>query len=269
MYDKGTMKVIVLACVVIVFSVVLTGVSSYLITQREVVEKLKTRDMVYIISSIAAQIDGRLERAKEAALMLAEDPAVMEWVATGETDERLARYAKDKISKIAANHDYSNAFVVSAVTGHYWAEGGRMMDVMSAADPDDSWFFAALKSGWPVELNIDTNPERGGTFVFVNALMRERSKPLAVVGVGVNLKEVAQEFQSYKIGARSQLWLADGQGKIHLAEDVEQIGLYLNDFVPPPCRSGSQQSRATLESSRRWSSMSIVAAKSSTWFICR
>lgn len=233
MYDKGTMKVVVLACVVIVFSILVTGVGSYFITQGEVVEKLKTRDLVYIISSIAAKIDGRLERAKEAAVMLAEDPAVIAWVAGGETDAGLGRYAKDKISKIAANHDYSNAFIVSAVTRNYWAEGSRLIDVMSEIDPDDSWFFDSLKAGRAVELNIDSNKERGGTFVFVNALMGDRNKPMAVVGVGLNLREIAREFQSYKIGARSQLWLADGQGKIHLSEDVEHIGLYLNDFVPP------------------------------------
>jgi serine phosphatase RsbU (regulator of sigma subunit) len=233
MYDKGTMKVVVLACVVIVFSVVLTGVGSYWITQGEVVEKLKTRDMVYIISSIAAKIDGRLERAKEAALMLAEDPAAIAWVAGGERDEALGQHIKNKITKIAWNHDYSNAFVVSAVTRHYWAEGGRLIDVISETDPDDSWFFESLKATQPVELNIDSNKERGGTFVFVNALMRQQDKPLAVVGVGLSLQEIAQEFQRYKIGNKSQLWLADSQGKIHLAEDVEQIGLYLNDFVPP------------------------------------
>lgn len=233
MYDKGTMKVVVLACVVIVFSILVTGIGSYFITQGEVVEKLKTRDLVYIISSIAAKIDGRLERAKEAAVMLAEDPSVIAWVAGGETDASLGLHAKDKISKIAANHDYSNAFIVSAITRNYWAEGSRLIDVMSEIDPDDSWFFETLKAGRAVELNIDSNKERGGIFVFVNALMGDRSKPIAVVGVGLNLKEIAQEFQSYKIGNRSQLWLADGQGKIHLSEDVEHIGLYLNDFVPP------------------------------------
>ena len=233
MYDKGTMKVIVLACVVIVFSVVLTGVSSYFITQGEVLEKLKSRDMVHIISAIASRIDGRLERAKEAALMLAEDPAVIEWVAGGERDEALGRHVKNKITKMAWNHDYSNAFVVSAGTRHYWAEGGRLIDVMSETDPDDIWFFESLKVTQPVELNIDSNKERGGTFVFVNALMRQQDKPLAVVGVGLSLQEIAQEFQRYKIGEKSNLWLADSLGKIHLAEDVEQIGLYLNDFVPP------------------------------------
>ena len=233
MYDKGTMKVIVLACVVIVFSVVLTGVSSYFITQEQVLEKLKTRDMVHVISAIASRIDGRLERAKEAALMLAEDPAAIEWVAGGERDEALGRHVKNKITKMAWNHDYSNAFVVSAVTRHYWAEGGRLIDVMSETDPDDNWFFESLKVTQPVELNIDSNKERGGTFVFVNALMRQQDKPLAVVGVGLNLQEIAQEFQRYKIGEKSNLWLADSLGKIHLAEDVDQIGLYLNDFVPP------------------------------------
>ena len=232
MYDKGTMKVIVLACVVIVFSVVLTGVSSYYITQGEVLEKLKTRDMVHIISAMASRIDGRLARAKESALMLAEDPVAIEWVAGGERDEALGRHVKNKITKMAWNHDYSNAFVVSAVTRHYWAEGGRLIDVMSETDPDDNWFFESLKVTQPVELNIDSNKERGGTFVFVNALMRQQDKPLAVVGVGLSLQEIAQEFQRYKIGEKSNLWLTDSLGKIHLAEDVEQIGLYLNDFVP-------------------------------------
>ena len=232
MYDKGTMKVIVLACVVIVFSVVLTGVSSYYITQGEVLEKLKTRDMVHIISAMASRIDGRLARAKESALMLAEDPVAIEWVAGGERDEALGRHVKNKITKMAWNHDYSNAFVVSAVTRHYWAEGGRLIDVMSETDPDDNWFFESLKVTQPVELNIDSNKERGGTFVFVNALMRQQDKPLAVVGVGLSLHEIAQEFQRYKIGEKSNLWLADSLGKIHLAEDVEQIGLYQNDFVP-------------------------------------
>ncbi len=233
MYDKGTMKVIVLACMVIVISVVMTGAISYFITRTEIVDKLKSRDMVYIISSIAAKIDGRLERAQEAALILAEDPAVIEWVAGSEQDDRLGQYAKDKITLLAGSHGYSNAFIVSAVTRNYWAEGARKIDVLSVTDPDDVWFFDFIAAGKAVELSIDSNKERNNTFVFVNALMRDRQKPLAVVGVGLNIKDIAKEFQSYKIGERSNLWLVDGQGKIYLSEDIDHIGLYLNDFVSP------------------------------------
>lgn len=231
-FDKGTMKVIILACVVIVVAVVVTGAISYFITRDEVVEKLKSRDMVYFISSISAKIDGRIERAKQTALVLAEDPMIMEWVGGAEQDERLGSYAKQKITALARNYDYSNAFIVSAITLNYWAEGGRKIDVMSKSDPDDAWFFETIQSGRTVQLDIDSNKERGDTFVFVNALMGKLNQPLAVVGVGLNLKELAREFQTIKIGIHSNLWLIDGVGKIHLSEDVEHMGLYLNDFVP-------------------------------------
>ena len=232
-FDKGTLKVIVFACLVIVVAVVVTGAISYSITRGEVVEKLKSRDMVYIISSISAKIDGRMERAKQTALVLAQDPTIIEWVAGAEKDERLGRHAKEKITLLARNYDYSNAFIVSAVTFNYWAEGGRKIDVMSKSDPDDAWFFDTIKSARPVQLDIDSNKERGDTFVFVNALMGDIYKPLAVVGVGMNLKELAREFENLKFGTHSNLWLIDGVGKIHLSEDVEHMGLYLNDFVPP------------------------------------
>ena len=100
-FDKGTLKVIVFACLVIVVAVVVTGAISYSITRGEVVEKLKSRDMVYIISSISAKIDGRMERAKQTALVLAQDPAIIEWVAGAEKDERLGRHAKEKITLLA------------------------------------------------------------------------------------------------------------------------------------------------------------------------
>jgi len=234
MYDKGTMKVVVLACIIIVVSIVMTSSISYFITQRAVVDKLKSRDMVYIIGSMASKIDGRLERAKEVSLILAKDPAIIQWVVGAETDERLGDYAKTQITGISHDYDYSNAFIVSNVTKHYWAEDARLISIMSESNPEHNWFFKALQSNKAVNLNIDSNKMRGDdTFVFVNALMKDQDTPVAIVGVGLILKDIAQEFKSYKFGEQSSLWLVDRQGKIHLAGNIENIGMYLNDFVTP------------------------------------
>ena len=232
MYDHGTIKVVVFACFIIVIAVILTGSISYLITRNAVVDKLKSRDLVYITESISAKIDGRIERAKETAAILAKDPAIIDWVAGAERDERLGEYAKAKITEITQSHGYANSFIVSALTKHYWAEGSKLIQVMSETDRDSKWFYDALTSGKAVDLNIDYNSGRQDTFVFVNALVGNAEQPVAVTGVGLSLNHIAEEFQKYKFGEQSNLWLVDRNGKIHLSDNVSHNGSYLNDFVP-------------------------------------
>ena len=233
LYDRGTVRVVAFACLIIVLAVMLTGGVSYFITRKAVVEKLKSRDLVIVVDSIASKIDDRIARAKETALILAKDPTIIQWVVGAETDERLGEYSKMKINDLAKGYDYANAFIVSAVTRHYWSEGSQLLQVMSETDPNASWFFDALKSGKAVSLKIDYNSGRQDTFVFLNSLVGDVGNPVAVAGVGMSLKELAQEMQHYKFGDKSNLWLADNTGKIHLSDDFRQNGKYLNDFVPP------------------------------------
>ena len=276
-YDKSTMKVVVLACFIIVAAVLLTGVISYLITETAVVEKVKSRDMVYSIESISSKIDGRIDRAKETSRILANDPEILQWVASGETDARQGVHAKQKISEIASGYDYSNSFIVSAVTGQYWAEGGKLIDVMSESDPDDTWFFEAIQTGKAVDLLIDYNAERADTFVFVNALMKHQGKTIGITGVGLSLNDIAKDFQTIKVGEKSNLWLVDRRGKIHLSEDVEHNGKQLSDFLPGVVvseisahlgeRSFQPRTLEYFDRSGEMVDLVYVAAKSSDWTI--
>lgn len=243
-YDSGTIKVVVVACLVIVLAVVLTGSISYFITRDAIVEKQKTRDLVYIIDSITAKIDGRIERAAETSTILATDPVITQWIIGAEKDVLLGQYAKTKIDAIAKTNDYANAFVVSAATNTYWAEGFKSIQVLSPSSPGDNWFFNALKSGKAVDLNIDYNSGRKDTFVFINALVGDLRRPVGVAGVGLSLQSIAEEFRKYKFGEQSNLWLVDGDEKIHLSDDRDHNGKYLNDFVPPSIFSQVVQSNA-------------------------
>lgn len=233
MYDGSTMKVVTFACLIIVLAVVLTGSISYFITRNAVVDKLKSRDLVYIIESATAKIDGRIARARETSLLLARDAAVNAWVLSAEKDEKLGNYSKDKLTDMAQNYDYVNSFIVSAITGNYWAEEGKLLQNMSEKNEVDHWFYETLSSGNMVSLNIDYNIGRNNTYVFLNALMGDVKHPIGIAGVGLSLADIAKEFTEYKFGENSALWLVDGEGKIHLADNVEENGKYLNDFMPP------------------------------------
>lgn len=229
--DNSTIKIIILSSLIVVISVLLMGGASYYITKGEVVKKLKSQDLRYIAKSISAQIDGRIDRAKETSLLLSRDPMIIDWVQESEKDEILGKYAEKEITDVAKGYDYSNSFIVSAITNHYWAEGGQIIDTVSKDDPDDQWFFNTITSKKAVDVVIDYNKERKNTFVFVNALMGDINKPIAVTGVGLDLKEISQEFKSYKFGKNSNLWLIDGKGEIYLSDNEEHDGKNISDFT--------------------------------------
>lgn len=232
LYDKGTIWVILLACLSIAVSMFLTGSLSYNITKKAVIEKLKTKDLFFIVQSVAGKIDGRMARAIETSLLMARDPFLIEWAAKGESDLDTRKLAQDKLNRIAVEYDYSNTFLASVKTHNYWAEGG-VVGRLSETNPQDKWFFEFIRSKDSILVNIDYNKERDNTFVFINTLMGSPEQPLGVTGVGLDLNDISKELASYKFGEHGTIWLVDRTGRIHLAANLEDRGRLLGDLLPP------------------------------------
>ena len=231
LYDGSVWKVIVLASTLIVLSTSLIGFMSYRITQQEVIKNLKTVDLTVLARSIASQVEGRIDRALETSRMLADNPAVMEWVAGGEKDEQIGSLVKRMLTDMPSQYDYTNSFVVSAVTGQYWSEAGEVLNVVSKNKPDDAWFFQTLASGRKSTVSVDWNVKRQDTFVFINVLIGEVDQPLGVAGVGLSLKELSDDFASYRLLEGSHIWMVGGDGKIQLSDDYAQTGTNIKDLM--------------------------------------
>lgn len=230
-FDSQLFRIIMFAIGVIVFSIILISVISYIITEKEAVHKLKTKDLQYIASSISSKIDERIERAKETSSVLANDPTIIEWVQGKEKDIGLQKAVIDKIHHIAFDYDYNNSFVVSSVTGHYWDENGNLIDTLSESDPDDTWFYETISAKSPLSVQVDYNEERKDTFVFVNALIGDVQNPVAVTGIGLDLDDVSKEFENFKYGEQSNLWLIDHEGSIYLSDEVKDNGKNIGNVV--------------------------------------
>lgn len=233
LYDAGAAKVTVFATVLIVFSIILTGVIAYYITKGQSVKKLKETDLEYIGGSIASKIDGRIERAMETARLLAGNRDLNEWILGGERLGGEETVALETIRRMTEQFQYDNSFIVSVLTGQYWTEQGQLLDTMTRSDPDDAWFFRTLEDGRPVQLDIDYNEERKDTFIFVNALMRHNGAPVSVVGIGLSLQDMSQQFGEYKYGLHGNLWLTDKSGEIYLSDEFAQNGHNMLDYMPP------------------------------------
>lgn len=232
LYDSGVAKVTAFAAALLVVSIILTGLLSYAITKEQSVKKLKETDLAQIAESIAAKIGGSIERAAETSKLLAEDRDVRRWIAGGEKPDDAGQSVLNRLRGLKERFGYDSSFIVSIPTGNYWSENGEVLDVMSVADPDDKWFFDFLRAGLPFRFDIDHNEERGDTFVFANALARDGDIPIAIVGVGLSLKDMSAKFQEYKYGQHGSLWLTDPLGTIYLSDDLEQNGRNIIDYLP-------------------------------------
>ncbi|MCR8629800.1 SpoIIE family protein phosphatase [Paenibacillus radicis (ex Xue et al. 2023)] len=230
--DQGVFKVVIFASLVIIISILLVGSIVYFITAKEAVKKLKEKDLAFMVRSIASNVDGRIERAKETSSLLAQDPGINRWVRSEEKDEQAGKDAVERIQKLAKEFDYNNTFIVSAITKHYWGENGSIIGTLQESNPDDQWFFKTLAAKQQVNVQLDFNAQRQDTFVFVNVLMGDVNNPIAVAGVGMSLKSMSEEFTNYKYGKNSNLWMVDGTGKIHLSDKLEHDGQMLDAFLP-------------------------------------
>lgn len=231
LYDPGVAKVSAFAAALLVISIILTGFIAYTITKEQSVKKLKENDLVFIASSITAKINGSIERAVETARILAEDQHVREWILAGEQQQESISIGK-KIAMLKEQFHYDSSFIVTVPQGHYWSESGTQVSTMSESEPNDRWFYRFLQSGKSMEIVIDYNKERKDTFVFVNVLMKDGTNPLAIVGVGLSLKELSGKFEEYKFGKNGSLWLTDSSGTIYLSNKLDQNGNDFKQYLP-------------------------------------
>ncbi|SDD18761.1 Serine phosphatase RsbU, regulator of sigma subunit [Paenibacillus sp. UNCCL117] len=230
-YDKGTLRIIGFASLVIVFSMLLIGGIVYVFTESGVVKKLKEKDLPVIAQAMAAKVEARIERSKETSYTLAADPEVRQWLTEGEPAGDRQRHSLQRLTTLVEQFGYSNSFIVSSGTSQYWGEGGQLLGKISPNEPADRWFYDFIASGRDVEVNLDYNKERQEAFVFTNALVRQDGKPLAAVGVGQSLKDLAEEFRAFKYGTTSRLWLINPDGEVILSADESDYGRQIDSLL--------------------------------------
>ncbi len=236
LYDNSAIKVLWVGCIAIVIALLFMSITSMLITNNAVVEKLKKVDLKNMAGSIASTIDGRVEKAVDASLMLSSDPMIINWIKSSNTDETTGKITEEKMREMVDFFGYDTTFLTSAITNQYWsyADGKyELLDVVSQEDPDDKWFFDSISMNKRYEINIDHNKELNDTFVWINTLVGDVSKPIAVTGIGMNLDDVIDSLiEEGQNELENNILLVDRSGIIHLSKNQEYLGKPLTDYLP-------------------------------------
>jgi serine phosphatase RsbU (regulator of sigma subunit) len=237
-YIRNIFKLIIIASFIISLAVIITGILGYNTTKNSLIDKAKSQDIVFIVKSMEAKIDGRISRAVETSNTFAKDPSNVEWVKSEERDVEYRKIVLNKMDNIARDYDYSNFFIAGVKTKQYYRanleknEHNRSFIVLSEDNLEDQWFWKMLKSKKATELNIGYDTGTGNTYLYVNSIMGSVDNPVGITGVGVNLNEITKEFKEFKVGKESSLWMVDGNGVIQLSDIRDKVGKKYENLVP-------------------------------------
>lgn len=186
-----------------------------------------------ILNSIKIDIQTEIARGTEASLTFAHSPALVEWIKSGEKDQKLTEIMTTTMKELAIRKGFTTSFVASATTGSFY-DKGDFLNTLTKDDPDDSWFFTTLESSEDLLLNVDYNSKLNTTMLWFNALVRDKGKPIGVAGIGISITDVINQFKSSAPSKNSSVYLIDTSGSI-LISSVEQLDKNnIKDFVTGP-----------------------------------
>lgn len=140
-----------------------------------------------------------LTREIALARQMARDPALLE-MALHEEDSGVRERAIRVLESYRLNFRDRSYFAAFVRSGHYYFndaanqfEGRQLRYKLSAANPNDKWFYSTLASGKDYQVNVDPDVHLGVTKVWINVLIRDGERVLGVIGTGIDITEFLKE----------------------------------------------------------------------------
>jgi len=235
-YIKNFYRIILIVSICISLAVIITGFTGYGNTKKLIINKAKSKDIVFMVESMGNKIDGRIKRALETSYVFANDPSNIEWVDGEEKDAILGKKVLMNAHNIVENFDYNMFFLTGFKTKHDYffnkSSDHAKERIFSEATPADKWFFDWEKEKKQVDLNVNYDDVTKDTLLFVNTRIGNANNPVGICGVGLSLGDISEEFRECKIGQKSNLWTIDDKGIIKLSDSRSDIGSNYSKFLP-------------------------------------
>lgn len=196
-----------------------------------------TRDIVATLGGWFAEKSVLYEKSRVLQLLvreitltqkMASSPLLKAWV-KNESDPQARARAVAELEDFRHFFRSKSYFFAIARSGNYYfndEKGGsdphRPRYTLSESIAKDSWFYATLRQVPDYDLNVDTDRHLKVTKVWINTVLKDQGKPLAVIGTGVDLSDFIQSVISTPQPGVSNV-LLDRSGAIQAHQDVSII----------------------------------------------
>ncbi len=223
-----------------IVSVLIVGVATSLIMgilpARTYIEDNFLDVIDEIVDSSKSGIETEIARGWEVSLALARSPFLAEWLVGNEKDASLGKKILATAKEYASRTGFSSAFIANKSTGSFYI-GDALINTLSSAKPDDSWFFDVLASSTELSLNLDHNEQLGTTSLWFNTRVLSGTQAVGVAGIALSLDKVVSDFTKAVPSPRSSLHLVDSKGIIVISSNQEANGKALSTLIEAETKS--------------------------------
>ena len=169
-----------------------------------------------------------LMRELALAQKMASSATLIKW-AEHENDPELRKRAVadlESYRKLFSDESYFVAFLSS---GNYYFKDSSAKYAkleprykLNPENPEHRWFFATVKSGKPYLLNVDYDEQLNVTKVWINVVLKDGSRPIGVLGTGIELKDFIRKVIKSSQKGTSNILITEN-GAIQAYSDVSKI----------------------------------------------
>ena len=196
-----------------------------------------TRDIVNTLGGWFAEKSVLYEKSRVLQLLvreitltqkMASSPLLKAWV-KNESDPQARARAIAELEDFRHFFRSKSYFFAIAHSGNYYfndEKGGtdaqRPRYTLNPSIAKDGWFYTTLRQVPDYELNVDTDRHLKVTKVWINTVLKDDGKPLAVIGTGVDLSDFIQSVISTPQQGVTNV-LLDRNGAIQAHHDMSII----------------------------------------------
>lgn len=227
--NKNITNKILLVIILLFFA---TAIPTYLLFEaqtKKISENLGTKLAIEKIQHNNFFAISKLDREIALVNKMASSSPIVKWL-KNENDQKLAKEAFGELEsyrKIFVDKSYFLASVNSK--SYYYNDakatfsGKEKQFELSENNPKDQWFFETIKANKELQLNVDSNWKLGVVKVWMNKMVYdENSKPLAVLGTGIDLSQfISEVLASNDDGINS--FFVDKDGNIQAHQNIKLI----------------------------------------------
>ena len=196
---------------------ILTSFLSFSVTRNLIINSARSQTLPLISDNIYSVIKKDLLDPINVSSLMANDAFLIEWIKSGEKGlDEITTY----LQLIREKYGYTSSFFVSEITGNYYYYEGILKQI-SPEDAHDVWYFDFKAKDVPLDLDVDNDEAKNGLLtVFINhRLLDHEGNFLGVTGVGLELRDIAENLAAYEDRYNRRIYMIDHDGLIQIHPD--------------------------------------------------
>ncbi|MEH6436222.1 methyl-accepting chemotaxis protein [Massilia sp. DD77] len=199
--------------------ILISAIFSVTLTSRSQRGRIVADDLPAVVGEIRNDVMRQIGQPLTASLAIANNTYLHAWEREGLPDSGLEAW-RTYAAKAKADNGAASVFWASAGTLKYMDETG-LSYMLEKGNPRDGWLESFLASGQRFDLDLDNDKKTGELKLFVNTRAEAGDGKVAVAGLGLSVKALADAVRAYKVGQSGYVYLVRDNGSILLHRNTK------------------------------------------------